>query len=78
MFVIAVGCIVKQTYEFPFIIINGGTVGKSIGHLGGVRKVGEDVSLVHGLTLQEQGRIERPSKVWSDFFGIPSRSKMVG
>ena len=52
MFVIAVGCIVKQAYEFPFIIINDRTVRKGIGHLGGVWKVGEDVSLGYGLTFQ--------------------------
>ena len=54
MFVIAVGCIVKQTYDFPFIIINGGTVRKGIGHFGGMRKIGEDVSLAHGLTFKSR------------------------
>ena len=52
MFVIAVGRIMQQTYEFPFIIINRGAVGKSIGHLGGVWKVGENASIVHGLAFQ--------------------------
>ena len=52
VFVIAVGSIVKQTYELPFIVINGGTVGKGIGYLCCVGEVGEDVPLFHGLTFK--------------------------
>ena len=78
MFVISVGRIVKQAYEFPFIIINGGAVGKGIGHLGGVRKVGEDVSLVHGLAFQRRTDRKAVKGLVCSLSGFPVDPEWLG